>query len=158
MHRRIGRRRPEPNPEKTKAKEALKLAFKHEVRPEEYLLRVWASSVIVGIYFCYVAATRNGNFDMALLIPFGGWHSHDPSGGVYVETWANIIAFSLQGAFIFWGSILFFLGSYRAFKKDKYVFACFYLASAFIGFALVLPNWTQTLFNMLVEKCPALVQ
>ena len=157
MHRRIGRRRREPNPEKDAAKEALKLAFRHEVRPEEYFLRVWATAAIVGIVLCYFAASKTGSIDLGLLIPFGGWHPRDSAGELYLVTWGTILVNSLKVGFLFWGGILLFLGLWRAFNKDKYIFACFYLSFAFIGFALVLPGWTESLLNMLIEKYPALV-
>lgn len=159
MHRRASRRRSEPNPEKEKSKEALKLAFRHEVRPEDYLLRVWGTSILASFYYSYMACTRNGNFDLSFILPLNAkWSGHDPYGNLYLETWSTILVDSLQVGFVIWGSTLLITGIYRAFKKDKYIFACFYLGIAFIGFFMFLPSWTQSLLNMLIEKCPVLVQ
>lgn len=140
------------------AKQALRAAFKHEVRPDDYLLRVWITSTIAGVYFGYTSATRSGPFDLNLLIPMGGWHGVDPSGVLYMDTWGNMLVNGLQTGFCIWGSFLFFLGVYRVFTSHKYVFACFSLAIAFLGFAYILPSWTETLLRMLIEKCPVLVQ
>jgi hypothetical protein len=142
----------------SKAKEALRAAFKHEVRPDDYLLRVWATSILAAGYFAYTTATRSGQFDFNLLIPSGGWHGIDPYGGLYLNTWGNILVNALQAGFCVWGGFLFFLGVYRVFTSHKYVFACFSLATAFFGFAFFLPNWTEVLLRMLIEKCPILVQ
>lgn len=142
----------------SKAKGALRAAFKHEVRPDDYLLRVWATSIIAGGYFAYTAATRLGQFELNLLIPSGGWHGVDPAGGLYMSTWGNILVNSLQAGLSLWGGFLFFLGVYRVFTSHKYVFACFSLAIAFFGFAFFLPSWTECLLQMLIEKCPILVQ
>lgn len=144
--------------DKGKSPESLRAAFKHEVRPEEYLFRVWLTALIVGVYFAYTTATQNSQFQLAILIPFDGWHAHDPTGALYIETWGNILVNSLQFGFGIWGAVLIFLGCYRAFTSHKYVFACFYLGIAFLGFVLVLPNWTEVLLRMLAEKCPVLVQ
>jgi len=152
------RRSQEEQNNQTEANKALKSAFKHEVRPQDYLLRVWITSILAGGYFAYNTATRTAAFDINLVIPLGGWHGHDPSGGVYMETWASILVDSLQAGYALWGAALIFLGVYRIVTAHKYVFACFYLGIAFFGFVLVLPGWTQTLLNMLIDKCPLLVQ
>jgi len=158
MRRRI-RLKEIPDPEKAKATESLRAAFKHEVRPADYLLRVWATSIIAAGYFAYSAATSHGQFDFAFLFPTTGtWQGHDPSGALYMETWGTVLVNSLQAGFALWGAALIFLGLYRVFTSHKYVFACFYLGIAFLGFTLVLPNWTQILLGMLIEKCPVLVQ
>lgn len=142
----------------SKANVALKSAFKHEVRPADYMFRVWATAIVAGGYFAYMAATKSGQFDISLLLPMGGsWQSHDHTGGLYVETWSTIVVDGLQAGLALWASVLIFLGVYRAVTAHKYVFACFYLGCAFFGFAYVLPNWTQILMNMLIEKCPLLV-
>ncbi|MBX9690453.1 MAG: hypothetical protein K2X27_27305 [Candidatus Obscuribacterales bacterium] len=148
----------EERQKQNKATVSLKQAFKHELRPSEYLFRVWLTSILSGAYFAYSSASVSGQFDAKLLIPFGGWHAHNPSGGLYMETWGTILVDSLQAGFGLWGAVLIFLGLYRVFSAHKYVFACFYLGIAFLGFVLVLPNWTQILLGMLVEKCPLLVQ
>jgi hypothetical protein len=141
------------------ATRSLKLAFKHEVRPEDYLFKVWLTALAAAVYLIYATSTKSGNFDLSSIMPAGGtWQSHDPAGGLYLETWSTILVNCLQAGFALWGAILLFLGLFRVFSNHKYVFACFYLGCAFLGFALVLPNWTQTLLNMLIEKCPLLVQ
>lgn len=143
----------------SESNKALKLAFKHEVHPQEYLLRVWLTAVLASGYFIYSTCTKSGPFDLSLLIPMGGvWQGHDPTGALYVETWSNILVDSLQTGFALWGAVLLFLGIFRILTSHKYVFACFYLGIAFLGFVLVLPNWTQILMNMLIDKCPLLVQ
>jgi len=55
-----------------RSQQSLKLAFKHEVRPEEYLFRVWITAIIAAGYFSYVAASKSGQFDLSLLVPLGG--------------------------------------------------------------------------------------
>lgn len=148
----------DPSIEK-KSSESLKAAFKHEVRPEDYLFRVWVTAVIAGAFFGYNIASRSGKFELSLLVPLGGsWQGHDPYGGIYMETWGNILANALQAGLVLWGAVLFFLGFYRIFTSHKYVWACFYLGMAFLGFAYMLPSWTETLLRMLIEKCPMLVQ
>ncbi len=156
---RRGRGKIIPDPEQQKATESLKLAFKHEVRPQDYLLRVWVTAIVAAGFFAYGFASRQGHFDAALLLPLdGSWHSFDPAGGLYLETWGSILANSLQAGFIVWGGVLLFLGVWRAFNKHKYVFACFSIGISFVGFAMVLPSWTEILLKMLIEKCPFLVQ
>lgn len=158
MRRRTRRAPSEPNPEKLKATESLKAAFKHEVRPADYLLKVWLTALLVGAYFGYLSASRQGSFQAELLFPLDfTWHPRDPLGTLYMETWAGILVNGLQAGFVFWGSVLIFLGVFRAFNAHKYVFACFYLGIAFIGLSLVLPSWIETILRMLIEKCPALV-
>jgi hypothetical protein len=154
-----GRRRPRKHAGPSPASKSLKLAFKHEVAPKEYLFRVWVTAVIAGGYFAYAAAARSGHFDLSFLLPMGGsWQAHDPGGVLYMETWSTILVDSLQTGFALWGGVLVFLGIFRIFTSHKYVFACFYLGIAFLGFMLVLPSWTQSLLNMLIEKCPVLAQ
>ncbi len=144
--------------DKSKSTETLRQAFRHEIHPQEYLLRVWITAIVAGGIFAYFTASKNGTFELSLLIPPGGvWKGHDPSGGLYMETWGTLLVNGLQAGFGLWGGILIFLGVFRACTAHKFVFACFYLGIAFIGFALMLPNWTQILLNMLIEKCPALV-
>ncbi len=155
-----GRRSSQSNPtSQSEAAKSLRLAFKHEVRPEKYLFRVWITAIIAGGYFSYVAASKFGQYDLSLLIPLTGrWQGHDPAGGLYMETWSTILVDSLQTGFAIWAAVLILLGVFRIFTSHKYVFACFYLGIAFFGFALGLPNWTQVLLNMLIERCPLLVQ
>ncbi len=144
---------------KSKNADTLKQAFRHEVHPQEYLFRVWVTSIIAAGLFAYLVASKGGHFDLSLVLPMGAsWSGHDPSGGLYMETWGNILVNSLQVGFGFWGSVLIFLGVFRACTAHKFVFACFYLGIAFIGFTLMMPSWTQILLNMLIEKCPALVR
>lgn len=143
----------------SKAAGALRAAFKHEVRPEEYLFRVWVTAIIVGAFIAYYTASKSGQFELSLLVPLGGvWNGHDPSGGLYMQTWGDILANALQAGFALWGAALLFLGFFRIFSAHKYVFACFYLGIAFLGFAWMLPGWTEILLRMLIEKCPILVQ
>ena len=142
----------------SRGKKALRAAFKHEVRPDDYLLRVWATSIVAGGYFAYTAAQRAGQFDLNILIPQGGWHGVDSYGALYINTWGNILVNALQAGFCLWGGVLFFLGVYRLFTADKYVFACFSLAIAFFGFTYFLPVWVEILLRLLIEKCPVLVQ
>lgn len=159
MRSRSRRLSSKPDPERVKAAGALKDAFKHEVRPQDYLLNVWLTAIVAAVPFSYFAANGSGNFELSMLIPLGGiWQGHDPAGGLYLETWGSILVNSLQAGFGLWGAVLIFLGVFRVFTSHKYVFACFYLGIAFLGFALVLPNWTQILLGMLIEKCPILVQ
>ncbi|CAM6002449.1 unnamed protein product [Sphagnum balticum] len=152
------RRSQEEQSHQTEANKALKSAFKHEVRPQDYLLRVWITSILAGAYFAYVAATKNGSFDINTLVPLGGWHGHDANGGLYMETWASILADSLQAGYALWGAALIFLGVFRIVTEHKYVFACFWLGIMFIGLVVALPGWIQILLNMLIDKCPILVQ
>lgn len=142
----------------SKVTEGLRLAFKHEVRLDDYLLKVWVTSILAGLVFAYLAGTRSGAFNLANLMPMGGWQGHDPSGVLYMETWSTVLVDAMQAGFGLWGGILIFLGVYRAASSHQFVFGCFSLGIAFIGFVLVLPGWTQTLLGMIIERCPFLVQ
>lgn len=138
---------------------ALRLAFKHEVHPKDYFLRVWITSLVACVFFAYGQATQSISFDSSALFPPGGhWQSHDPTGRLYLQTWSTILINSLQTGFAVWGIVLLLLGIFRIFSSHKYVFACFYLGFAFMGFCIVLPGWTETLLNLLIDKCPVLVQ
>lgn len=157
MHR--PRNRTRPKEERTgKLTEGLRMAFRHEVRFDDYMLRVWVTSVLAGAVVAYLVASRGGQFDLNIILPSGGvWHARDPQGALYIETWGTILVNAMQVGFGLWGAVLIFLGSYRAFTAHKFVFGCFSLGIAFVGFALVLPSWTQILLNMIVERCPMLV-
>ena len=146
-----------------KAPESLRSAFRHEVRPDDYLGRVWATATIVALILAAMASWKHGQFDTtgvlpSGLIPDGRWTAHDPAGGLYVETWATILVNSMQAGFGLWGAVLIVIGFFRIFTAHKYVFACFSLGAAFIGFAFVLPSMTQALLKIAVEHYPLLVQ
>ena len=153
------RNRNRPKEERTaKLTEGLKMAFRNEVRFDDYLNRVWITSALASLLFAYLAGTRSGAFELSNLIPSGAWQGHDPTGVLYMETWSTILVDALQAGFGLWGAVLIFLGVFRACTAHKFVFGCFSIGIAFIGFVLVLPSWTQTLLGMIIERCPILVK
>lgn len=142
---------------KAKAAVSLKAAFKYELRPADYFLRVWLTALVAGAFLVYQACSRQGQFDLSFIFPPSGqWQARDHFGGLYLETWANIIVNAWQTGLIIWASVLLFLGLYRLMTSHKHVFACFYLGLFFLGFAHFLPGWVELFLRMLIQKCPAL--
>lgn len=158
MHRPRNIRERNKDERTSKLTAGLRMAFRHEIRFDDYLMRVWVTALIVGCSMSIIGTLRNGQIDFSLLLPFNGWHARNNDGVLYVELWANILGNSLQAGFALWGSVLLFLGSYRAFTAHKFVFGCFSLSIAFIGFAMAVPSWLQQLLILIVDKCPYLIQ
>lgn len=137
---------------------SLKLAFRDEVKPDDYLTRVWATAFLVGGIECFLAMYKNGQIDVTNLVPMGGgWHSRDAYGNLYLETWSSIAVSALQIGFTLWAVILVFMGIRRLFSSNKYVFACFSMGIGFGMLAAFLPSIVTPLLKMLVEKMPYLV-
>jgi hypothetical protein len=128
------------------------------MRPDVYAGRVWATAMITGvilmIYYCF----HDGNFDVNFVAPTNGWQSHDPAGGLYLDTWKAIVSDALQVGFGLWGGVLVCLGLYRLAREFKFAPACFSLGAAFIGMAVLLPSLMQPLIGFLVERYPFLVK
>lgn len=141
-------------------KSDLRLTFRHEVRPDVFLGRAWATFWVALLVWSAIFCWRNGSVDPSFLLPMpaGTWHARDPAGALYIETWATILVFSLQAGFGVWGAVLIAAGFYRLVTTKKAFASCFSLGGALLGFTWFLPSWGPPLLKMIVERYPSLAQ
>ena len=137
---------------------SLRLTFRHEVRPDVYIGWAWATFWVAVLVWAGVFSYKDGVFDLSCIVPvpLGTWHSHDPAGGLYIETWATILVDSMQAGFGIWGVVLILSGLYRAVTTQKAFISCFSLGGAFLGFAWFLPSWARPLLKMVADHYPFL--
>ncbi len=137
---------------------SLRLTFRHETRPDVFLGRVWVTFWVAALLWSAISCFKEGSLEPAYLIPMpaGTWHNTDPSGNLYVETWATILVNSMQAGFGLWGAVLIFSGVYRAVTTHKSFISCFSLGGAFLGFTYFLPIWAPSLLKIVVERYPFL--
>ncbi len=140
-----------------KSPDSLKSAFRHEVRPDVYLGRVSTTAMLAVIALAAVYSFHDGQFDTKFVIPPGGdFKPRDPAGGLYVKTWMDIAADSLQAGFGLWGVVLVLMGLYKALFARRFVLTAFTLGGAFLGMTYFIPFWTPPLLKWLMEKYPIL--
>ncbi len=138
---------------------SLKMAFRDEVRPADFMARVWITAAVISIGLGAMTVCPNGGqLEFGNLIPLGPWHSRNPLGLPYLEIWSNILVNSSQIAFGLWGGILICMGIKRLLSANKFVFGCFFMAITFIGIAAALPSCVQSLLQIAIERYPVLMQ
>ncbi len=144
----------------SKPDRSLRLTFRHEVRPDVYIERAWLTALIVAVVWAALTVYKNGQVQMEYLLPlpFGTWHTCDPVGALYVESWTTILVNSLQAGFGIWGVVLMISGLHRAVTTQKAFLFCFSLGGAFLGFTWLLPSGALSLLKILVEQYPILCQ
>lgn len=139
---------------------SLRTTFSYEVHPDVYIGRAWATCWLAALVLAALAAYKNGVLDAAYLVPlpFGTWQTHDPGGGLFIETWATIAVNALQFGFGIWGAVLIFTGVYRAATTRKAFMFCLTLGAAFLAFTYFLPIWTPPALKFATDQYPFLVQ
>lgn len=139
--------------------DSLKMAFRDEVRPNDFMGRVWLTAIVVWLALSGMAICPDGSrVVIGNVVPMGDWHPLNPSGQLYVEVWSTILVNANQIAFGLWGGVLLLMGVKRLVTGNKYVFGCFFLGIAFIGIACALPSCVQAILQIVVQKFPALMQ
>lgn len=136
---------------------SLKLAFRDEVRPNEFMARVTVTAILALLVLSGLEATSDGQFNIDNLLPVGPWHSRTTRGSLYLEVWATILVNAYQFAFFFWGVVLFGMGIKRILTNNKYIFGCLFMATTFVGIALALPSCIQALLQIVITRYPNLV-
>lgn len=138
---------------------SLKLAFRDEIRPDEFMGRVWLTATVIIITLSVMTVVPTGQqADINNLLPMGNWHPRNPGGAAYIELWATILVNASQISFGIWGGILLLTGVKRLITSNKFVFGCLFLGMCFIGIAVALPSCVQPLLQIAVNQYPVLMQ
>lgn len=136
---------------------SLKLAFRDEVRPAEYMASIWLTATVLALVLVGIILFPNGQLSVDSLLPLGDWHARNGQGRLYLEIWATILVNANQAAFAIWGLVAVGMAVKRLLTRNKYLFGCFFLAISFIGISLALPSCVQSILEIIVQKFPQLV-
>lgn len=142
--------------EPSKPAGTLRNSFTYEFRPDEYAAKISSTMTVAAIVIAGLYGFNNGAFHPELLAPLNGWHAHDPSGALYVDTWSAILADAAQVAFGLWGGVLVLTGLWRIAREGKFAPVYFSMGVAFIGMAVILPSVFPIVVKWLISKYPAL--